>query len=232
MSKTVLTDEALRGAAAEVREAMLRSMPAPEECVHEFSAEYEAKTERLIKRVELRESVRRISRSAAAVLLAVMVGLSGWLAVDAEARAELFSWTRELHEDRMIYRYSVGDKALTELPEVELTWLPEGYTEVVRDVDDDECIIVCRNKEGEGFVFLCRLVEPGMHKELLFGDHEYDASEVKINGMDGDLYIVTDGSSSNALVWFDETRGLVYSLNAYLDESVMLHIAKGVELTE
>ena len=43
MQKPKITDEMLRQAAHEVNEAMLASLPKPEECQHEFSPDFNRK---------------------------------------------------------------------------------------------------------------------------------------------------------------------------------------------
>lgn len=231
MSNIVFTDDFLRSAAAEVREVMLRTLPAPSECSHEFSGGFKAKMETLIRRMELRDSLRRLGRSAAAVFLALIVSLSGWLAVDADARADFMSWAREVYESSIIYRYFGGEKALTELPDVELGWLPEGYVEVVRDADEESCVIVYES-ENDTIVLTVFLTQDGLHSEYLFGNIEYVYRSLEINGMDAELYLIQDGSSSNELTWFDAKNGVAFQLSTYLSETDMLHIAESANLSE
>lgn len=232
MSNIVFTDDALRSAAAEVREVMLRALPPPSECTHEFSGGFKSKMETLIRRMELRDGLRRLGRSAAAVFLALIVSLSGWLAVDAEARAGFVNWAREVYESSIIYRYFGNEKSLTELPEVELGWLPEGYVEVIRDADEESCVIVYANEADPelGFIVSLHLMTDGRTLELL-PKGEYAVKTVEVNGIQGELYIPEDEGESSDLILMDESKGLLITIGATLEESVILHIAKNLNLT-
>lgn len=49
ISEEMLSDEALRQAAEKCAEAIIASLPTPEECSHKFSDEFEEKMQSLIK---------------------------------------------------------------------------------------------------------------------------------------------------------------------------------------
>ena len=87
-----LTDEMLARAAKSVGETMLASLPDPEDCRHAFSPEFERSMERLIQKAKRKTRIRRCLQSIAVAALAVVIGLSAWLAVDTEARAAMVEW--------------------------------------------------------------------------------------------------------------------------------------------
>ena len=104
MSEQV-TDDVIIQAAKRVGEAMLASLPEPEDCTHEFSPEFERSMERLIQKTKRRAHVRRCLRSIAVAALAVVIGLSAWLAVDTEAQAAVVEWVRTAYEDSIVYEF-------------------------------------------------------------------------------------------------------------------------------
>ena len=86
-----LTDDLLRAAAADVRTAMLDALPAPEECSHTFSPQFERKMQKLIRQ---QKAGYRLLRQVAAVFFALLIGSSVWLMVDTEARAAFLQCRR------------------------------------------------------------------------------------------------------------------------------------------
>ena len=88
-----LTDDLLRAAAVDVRNAMLVALPAPEECSHTFSPQFEQKMQKLIRQ---QKAGYRLLRQAAAVFFALLIGSSVWLMVNTEARAAFFRWVQEV----------------------------------------------------------------------------------------------------------------------------------------
>ena len=82
-----LTDEMLAQAAKNVGETMLASLPDPEEYYHEFLPDFEQRMERLIRRTEKKRHIHQCLLRVAAAVLALVVGLSAWMAVDTKARA-------------------------------------------------------------------------------------------------------------------------------------------------
>ena len=100
-----LTDEMLARAAKSVGETMLASLPDPEDCRHAFSPEFERSMERLIQKAKRKTRIRRCLQSIAVAALAVVIGLSAWLAVDTEARAAMVEWVRTVYEDSIVYEF-------------------------------------------------------------------------------------------------------------------------------
>ena len=80
MGKLLITDGELRKAAAAVRDAMLASIPAEEDCPYEFSPGFEERIFRLYeeKRAEKKKPKRRVLRRVAAIFLAAVIGFGAW----------------------------------------------------------------------------------------------------------------------------------------------------------
>lgn len=228
MEKTVMTDAALRQAAASVRRAMLSAVPPPEECRHDFSPEFEEKMERLFRAERRRGRFRSVARGAAAILLAVLIGAGVWLASDSRARASFVNWVREVYETYVVYRFT-GEAPAETLPEYRLGWLPEGYEEVsVRKVDGTE--ITVYEDETHSLTLMYYLVDSGQVAELYRIKSE--GVPVTVNGCRGHFYLVEDESSHNGLIWIDEGRGIFFALSGFLPYDDMLHIAESLYLAD
>ena len=72
---------------------------------HEFSASFEKKIRKLRKRADHPYFYKTLHK-AAAVILAILISGSAWLAVDTEARAAFFGWVREIYETYFVYRFA------------------------------------------------------------------------------------------------------------------------------
>ena len=233
MNDVSFSEEALKQAAASVRRSMLDSMPPPSQCAHEFSPEFQAKIQRLISRERRRGSIRKAMKRVAMFFLVVLVSAGVWLTVDAEARGAFFSWVRETYENSIVYRF-FGEPTATELPAYRITWLPEGYETV--DVYDEGEMFSAHYQKGNdaysGFLFEYFFAQDNRYIEWQIDETEYAHKSVAVNGIQADFYQALDPSETNNLIWIDENVGIVFEINGFLDEAVMLHIAQSIILTK
>lgn len=231
MSQIVLSDEVLKQAAVSVRRAMLNALPTPGECEHEFSPAFQAKMKKLIAQFNLRRTVRKTMQRVAAFFLAALVGISAWLAVDAEARAAVFSWMREVYEEHIVYRF-FGEPTTDTLPAYRITWLPEGYEEI--DVyDGDEAYNAFYQKGDDitsAFVFEYFFMQDGFYTEMQIDETSYIHKIVDINGVQADFYQALNPEETNNLIWIDENTSIVFKFNGFPEETVIVHIAKSILL--
>lgn len=153
------------------------------------------------------------------------------LTVDSEARASFFAWVKEIYENSIIYQF-FNEPQEEGLPSYELGWLPEGYEAV--DVYQSETLynVFCMKGEDvdSAFVFEYSFGANSTLVEILADESKYECKKVTVNGVAADFYRSLDGSETNNLIWLNEQTGIVFMINGYLEESVMLHIAEGVKL--
>lgn len=227
--KISLTDELLSKAAAEYMDAYVASLSGediPEE--YEPSPGYRAGIDRLITRMELRDSIRRYARNAAALFLVCLLGAAGFLGINTEARADFLAWLRSGYESSIIYRYAV-EAAEAPLPDCELTWVPDGYELTDSFNDENHLALIYENGEGDGIVFSCnRMTEYSLMQIGL--TKEYTSEIMSINGCDAELFRFDDGETS--LIWLDNESGFIYSVSGTANESVILHIAKNINIAK
>lgn len=234
MNTIEISEEALAKAAGLVRQSMLDSLPPPSQCTHEFSAAFQGKMARLIARVRRRAALRRAAQRAALFFLAVLVGAGAWLAVDAEARAAFTAWVRDVYESSVVYRF-FGEPAAEALPAYRLSWLPEGYEAV--DVFDNGTVYNAWYQLGDdvmsGFVFEYFFVQDSALIEMLFFDEaDYNIQTIEIHGIQADFYQSLVPEETSDLIWVDEDAGIVFKINGFLEESVMVHIAESIVLAD
>lgn len=221
-----MTEDMLRGAAAEVREAMLASLPKQEELHHRFSRRFERKMGRLIRR---QEGGRQMLRRIAAVFLALLIGGGLWLTVDADASAAFRKWLQSVYENSIVYRFFNGTGELSSLGQYRLTWVPEGYTENNIIVSESCILAAYSNMEEENLYLYCTRLDEQTQIEAAL-DEMMRPIEVTVNGMHGKFYLSKTPTRFNELFWFDDEHDVAFQLSSSLEKSVMLHIAENVSL--
>lgn len=219
-----ITEDMLRNAAAEVREAILDSLPGQDELQHTFSRRFERKMGRLLqKQREGHQTLQRI----AAVFLALLIGGGIWLTVDADASAAFRKWIQSVYENSIVYRFFNGTGEMTSLEQYRLTWVPEGYTENNVIVSESCILAAYSNMEEENLYFYCtRLHDRAQFEATL--DEMMSPVEVTVDGMRGIFYQSKSPTRFNELFWFDDEHDVAFQLSSSLEKSVMLHIAENV----
>lgn len=217
-----ITDEMLRQAAPLARDAMLASLPEPEDCPADCSPRLRRRLDRMLRR-QRHPALYRTVGQAAACFLAVLVLGGGWLAADQEARASFFQWTRQVYETQIVYRFA-GEGA--EHGVYRVGWVPEGYT--VWKILDSSIGYV--NENDQLLWFSYGSMQEGSSLYIVEADHA-TMYPVEINGIPGEFYVY-DNDTANVLVWLDETSGMCFSIGGFLDEPDILHMAESIYLEE
>lgn len=232
MRSRILSDQELSLAAGAVRDAMLHTLPQPQECTGTFSSQFEEKIEHLKHTESRKESRHRIVRGAAAAVLAVLLGLSMLVAFNTDVHAAVVKWFKETFGTYTTYWFDTEEEKT--LPEYELTWVPEGY-EVTRDLlSKTSRHIEFQNPKNELDVFIVSFCMPQPDSPLFIDtfDSEYAIEEVNINGYYGEFYRSLDAAESHALVWLDENTNTAITILAFFSKEEILQIANNVELVE
>ena len=149
----MITDAQLRKAAEKFSDLYLRYVEQDYNSTppHEFSASFEKKIRKLRKRADHPYFYKTLHK-AAAVILAILISGSAWLAVDTEARAAFFGWVKEIYETYFVYRFaSNSDEA--SIISYRPTWLPDGYTELYYDNTDNTTFVAYSNDAGQMISF-------------------------------------------------------------------------------
>ncbi len=227
--KTIITDEALRDAARQVRNSMLASLPEePQE--HTFSEEFLTSIEKLRQSEQKRASRATLFRRSIAALLSVVVGLSLFFGLNTEARAATLRWAKQTAWGRTVF--SFFGEAEEALPEFEVMWVPEGVEMVREENTSDTCARLYNdpNNTSYGFVMQCGIMGDDADLFVSHDDADYEITSVTVDGKSGVFYISPDTRASHCLVWFDEDAGIYFTIISYLDPTVILHIAESVKL--
>lgn len=228
MKRYNFTNADLRSAAAVVCSAMLEQLPEASEYHHIFSDEFEQKMRSLIDRNPHHGAWHKFVHRAAAVILAVLLGLGAWLIVDQDARAAVTHWIREVYENSIFYRFS-GEASPDQIHTYELAWVPDGF-EKSTQVSTEATHSVLYESEDSSFTFLWHNTHDGSLYKLI--GTKGDGVSVMVNGLEGYYYPAADSNKTNDLVWIDDKSGIAFSISAYFPFEDILHMAESVKLVK
>lgn len=228
MSEYQLTDQMLEEAVDCFAAAMLASLPSPSECEHDFSPEFEAKMERLLKKATKHRKPLRLIQRAAVIFLTIIVSAATWLAVDNEARAAFIRWTREIFGNAIIYRYQ-GKVPDETIPDYCISKLPDGCELTDYSDDKDMKIAVFTTLEEDGFIFIYYYIHDGIKTIITsVGDDTIVQEPVLINGTEGFFYDLDDEQYADSLFWIDDNTGIAFELQSFWGKDEMLKLAESV----
>ena len=226
----MISEERLRQAAGAAVLALADSLPAPEECQHEFSPGFEQRMRRVLRRGN-HPTVYRGLRRAACFLLALLLSGSVWLTVDTEAREAVFGWISERVEGAYHYFFHGDGTSQKQVVRYALSEIPEGYRE--EDVyETDAYMEITYVETATGRYLSLGWFHPSIETEtpelfFLTGDMEREPAQV--NGRAAEFYRDDTGNMANVIVWRDEENDTLLYLSGYFDKGNLIGLAENVK---
>ena len=196
-----------------------------------FSAAFERKMKKLIRRAD--HPIRyRIAQAAACLLLAALLSGCTVLAVSPEAREAFVGWVREMYETYVEYRYT-GENQVTPQSVIYYrpTWIPEGYQETEMEESTSQTYI-CYENEDKLLVFCCTMDADAATLKITADNGDIlDVQNVKIGDSSADLYIDPKEDAASGIVWINE-NGTLFWINGQLSGDELIKIAESVEAVQ
>lgn len=217
----MISEEALRQAAAEASDCLVRSLDEAGIPAHNFSARFERKMWRLIRRTRHPAAYRALIRVACA-FLAFLLGSGVFLAVNPEARAAFFGWVRTQYERLFVYDVAnTGEQ--TELPEYTLGWLPEGYEEVGRYIYPEYIWILYSDNNNEiDFLY-------SYDNKLYLSYADSMVKQTCVKNLPAEFYYSQKDNGRNAIVWSDPDTPMLFIINSKFEENIMIRMAENIQ---
>ena len=205
---------------AEAEDRELSAMPSLEEMNAAFhpSEEFQKKMDRLLKQAKRKQerkgawrATKRLFVVATTVVTAFACILMPVQAVQEAVVSTVLNWRDQFVE--ILYSKEDDPNAVILLQNVELTYLPEGFTETPYQSENGEWLTV--------------RILPIQDKQSTFVDDEYTHYyQISFDGIDAVLGSTIDGS--NVLVW--QNDGLTYQVSSSCDLSEIISVAEGIKL--
>ena len=226
----MISEERLRQAAGAAVLALADSLPAPEECQHEFSPGFEQRMRRVRRRGNHPTVYRRLRR-AACFLLAILLSGSVWLTVDTEAREVVFCWISERVEGAYHYFFRSERTSQDYLTGYTLSKIPEGYHK--EDVfETDSYTETTYVETTTGRYLSLGWLHPSTETEtpeLFFLTGDMEREQAQVNGRAAEFYRDDTGNNANVIVWRDEERATLLYLSGYFDKESLIDLAENVK---
>lgn len=226
----MVTDSMLAQAAAELNFAMLCSLPDTAECSHTFSASFEKKMKRILRRGN-HPVLYRYAQRAATVLLVFLLGFMALITVSPTVRAAVFGWIRQQHKSFTQYSFTstAGEETATEC--YELAYLPEGYYEYIRnEIRGNITIYYQSPNKDKVMYFIYSKNSKFIEYYLKFDPSKLE--EVSIDGYKADFYQSNHKDIANSLFWQDRDSNTFFGLSAFVEKTELIKIAKNVKQME
>lgn len=184
-----------------------------------------------------RKRARPIWKSAlqkvAMILLVFTLSLGSLMAVSPTVRAAVVRWVTEWYETHVVYRFS-GEQIADEMPQYEVTDLPEGYAETERVEWPSYVSIIYQNvnDENASWIYLQYIyMQQGASSN--FGIENADIIPVTVNGLEGQLYLTRDTEGADSTItWIVPDENMLFAVSAALGADDILHIAESVSLSK
>lgn len=229
MHDVTFSDAAIRSAAARVRDSLLETLPPSSECDHVFSESFSERMSFLIKKHQRKAFTNRMLRRVAIVFLVLLLGVSSFLAVNAEARAAFVRWIRQAYDNVIVYRFQGAPEKL--IPHYTLTWVPEEFEETERIETDQSVQLLYTNEETEElFAFEISLIHEGKASYIIMDSDQYTCEKLTVRGSRAEYYQEAAPDEPNILMWFNSEETIVFYLHGFFDKAVMLRIAESIKL--
>ncbi len=153
---------------------------------------------------------KNVAQKAAVILLVFSLSLGSLMAVSPTVRAAVVRWVTEWYETHVVYRFS-GEQIADEMPQYEVTDLPEGYAETERVEWPSYVSIIYQN----------------------VNDENADIIPVTVNGLEGQLYLTRDTEGADSTItWIVPDENMLFAVSAALNANDILHIAESVSLSK
>ena len=178
---------------------------------------------------------KRALKRVAVILLVISLAFGSLMVVSPTARATFIRWVTEWYETHVVYRFS-GEQLSGEMPQYEITNLPEGYAEdVSKRIEWPEYISFTYHNSNEendqGIIFDYTYMSQGGVADFVTEDSE--TISVTVNGMKGQLFLAKDWKNTRStLTWIDTDNNIQFTLMAALNENDIFHIAESVSLVK
>lgn len=223
----MITDEMLYRAAARSSAAFTEQREADYDPAgqHEFSGKFERKIQRLKRKADHPVLYRTMQR-VASILLAILITGSAWITVDAEARAAVVGWVKEIYETYFVFRHDKITNTATESADYRPTWLPDGYSEFRVNASETRTVVIYANDAGETIRF--NYIHNPDEADWFIDVSQASIKNATVNGSKADLLIAQNPEEANAIAWV--SADTAFYVIGFVDENELVKIAESVQV--
>lgn len=218
----MITEEMLREAAE--RSCALHTEQLESACAempeHRFSPETEARILSMGRKHSRKAIYQFLLRTAAMLGVVILVGA---LFLNFDAVANYDGWTGQ--SSAALYIYTHEGKVKNPPTAYRLSYIPEGYREVLPSASETECIY---EDAEQNFLIFSFIVNPA-NSRLYVQVGGTAPQKLTVNGYTADFFAPKDAAAT--LIWWDENDRLFY-LRGFFDAETLIQMAESIEIIE
>lgn len=177
---------------------------------------------------------KSVLQRVAMILLVFTLSLGSLMAISPTVRAAVVRWAVEWYENHVTYRYS-GNAIAQDMPQYEITALPEGYVEdtSLRIEWPNYISIKYKSEELQNMILFDYIyMQQASVSDFVPGENTI-ILPVTVNDLNGQLFLEADWENMrNVITWIDPDSNLQFTLQANLSESDILHMAESISLVK
>lgn len=177
---------------------------------------------------------KRVLQRVAVILLVFTLSLGSLMAVSPTVRAAVVRWAVEWYENHVTYRYS-GNAIAQDMPQYEITALPEGYVEdaSLRIEWPNYISVKYMSEELQNMILFDYIyMQQASVSDFVPGENTI-ILPITVNDLNGQLFLEADWENvRNVITWIDPDSNLQFTLQANLSESDILHMAESISLVK
>ena len=231
----MVTDAALKAAAADAEQHFLSFLSANHAETHMFSPGFEKKMGKLIRRAKA--PIRyRIVRIAVTAVLAIALLFGALFAFSPEVRADMIRWIKDTYKEFTTY-ISGSLNAMegtdeTKKPVYCLGVIPDGYREVtVIDKQDGKTYIYAQDS-GPMLHFDYSYAKNNGANTHCINLEGYTQTTGSVNGFTAEIFLTENSNEGNAIIWQDTESDILFIISAKVDKDALIDLAKTVRILE
>lgn len=168
-------------------------------------------------------------QKVAGILLIISLGFGTVMVSSPTARATFVQWVTEWYETHIVYRY-LGKSTHNEMPQYEITELPDGFAETERTKISKIMEVTYTNESGDAIYFNYRFIVQGGAN--LYNTEDSNEFDIEVNHMGGKFFESKIPGKFNTITWIDVENNLQFDIVGALSYINMLYIAESVSLVE
>ena len=220
-------DEMLKAAAEELGDSLLSAAEELPQEEHTFSPEFEKKMTHLIHKKKF--PWREVALATAAILALIAIVLSASLSSAVDVRAGDDEFTNSV-----LVGYARSGRAkeciLEDLPDYELSYIPEGYT-LARERKNDEKVI-CRYGSGRQVSLLFSYVGSCENADTMSYTPCVEYVSVPFKNTRAHLYLDETRYGTSSIVWTDPDTNILFKISFRCSREELLRLAYSVREKE
>lgn len=226
----MVTDTALRHAAAQAQDVLLTTLAAEQANLHKFSAAFEKKLQKLVRRAR-HPMLHRTLRYAAVIVLTLATLFGSVMALSPEARAQVAGWFGSVFGSYTHYDNVDATQIPDAAAEMELDYyLPaivQGYAPLQETETPGGKTYMYVHESTGNILFFSYAYAQGSGSSF-WGVEGYTEQRVQIGQLEGDLYTTQEEGKSNVIVWTSRHGGILFELSGDLEGQELIRLAESV----